>query len=154
MVSKQDRARLPAEIFGVGDAVWDIGKRAPYLGTIARDAAFSSRAPLLMTFAQEHSQMDHTMHSQLMADEFDEDTLIDATLYGPDDETIGTVGHVHGSGSAAQIVVDVGGFLGMGTKPVLLSASDVTFMRDEDGNVHATTNFTKDQMKAMPEHNE
>lgn len=96
--------------------------------------------------------MDHTMHGRLMADEFDDDTLTDATVYGPDDEKIGTVGHVHGSGSSAQIVVDVGGFLGLGTKPVLLSASDVTFMRDEDGNVHATTAWTKDQIKALPEH--
>jgi hypothetical protein len=96
--------------------------------------------------------MDHTMHSRLMADEYDEDTLLDATLYGPEDETIGTVSHVHGTGSDAQIVVDVGGFIGIGTKPVLLSASDVTFMRDDDGNVHATTTWTRDQIEALPTH--
>ena len=27
-----------------------------------------------------------------------------------------------------------------------------TDLRDEDGNVHAVTNWTKDELKAMPEH--
>lgn len=98
--------------------------------------------------------MDHAQHSPLTADEYDEETLMDTTVYGPDDETVGTVGHVHGTGSTAQIVVDVGGFLGIGTRPILLSASDVTFMRDEDGNVHAMTTWTKDQIKELPEHYE
>ena len=43
-----------------------------------------------------------------------------------------------------------GGFLGIGAKPVAVSASDLDFMRDEDGDVHAT--WTKDQLKGMPEH--
>jgi hypothetical protein len=30
--------------------------------------------------------------------------------------------------------------------------SRLTFMRDEDGTVHATTTMTKDEAKAMPEH--
>jgi hypothetical protein len=40
----------------------------------------------------------------------------------------------------------------MGAKPVSMTTSDLHFMRDEDGNVHATTTWTKDQVKALPEH--
>ena len=48
--------------------------------------------------------------------------------------------------------MDVGGFLGIGSKRIAVSASDLRFMRDEDGDVHAVTTWTKDQLKAMPEH--
>ena len=96
--------------------------------------------------------MDHTMHTRLMASDLHESMLMDAVVYGPDDEKIGSVSHVHGTDAAAQIVVDVGGFLGIGAMPVLLSASDVSFMQDEDGNVHGTTFWTKDQIRALPEH--
>lgn len=75
-----------------------------------------------------------------------------ATIYGPDDEEIGSVSHLHGSGTATQVVVDVGGFLGIGAKPVAVPVGNLDFMRDEDGDVHAVTSWTKDELKAMPEH--
>jgi len=49
-------------------------------------------------------------------------------------------------------VVDVGGFLGVGAKPVAVPASQLDLMRDENGHVHAVTNWTKDQLKDLPEH--
>jgi hypothetical protein len=96
--------------------------------------------------------MDHSKHIRLTAEELTADVLEDATIYGPGDEEIGTVAHLHGSGPTAQIVIDVGGFLGIGAKPVGIPISGLDFMRDEDGDVHAVTNWTKDQLKAMPEH--
>jgi len=71
-----------------------------------------------------------------------------ATIYGPGDEKIGSVSHLHGS----EVVIDVGGFLGIGAKPVGVSVQELAFMRDEDGDVHAVTTWTKDQLKEMPEH--
>jgi hypothetical protein len=96
--------------------------------------------------------MDHTKHQRLASAELTEGNLVDATIYGPDDETIGTISHFHGSGAGAEVVVDVGGFLGIGAKPVALPVSQLDVMRDEGGKVHATTPMTKDQMKALPEH--
>ncbi|KJV10657.1 photosystem reaction center subunit H [Elstera litoralis] len=96
--------------------------------------------------------MDHATHTRLVDSELNEATLMDATVYGPGDEKIGTVSHVHGMGPGTQVIVDVGGFLGLGAKPVALTATQLTFMRDEDGDVHATTAWTKDQIKALPEH--
>ena len=49
-------------------------------------------------------------------------------------------------------IIDVGGFLGIGAKPVAVPLTDLEFMRDEDGEVHAVTTWTKDQLKDMPEH--
>jgi hypothetical protein len=96
--------------------------------------------------------MDHSKHVRLSAAEITADTLEGATIYGPDDEKIGSVSHTHGAGQATAVVVDVGGFLGIGSKPVSVPIDQLDFMRDEDGDVHAVTNWTKDQLKAMPEH--
>ena len=96
--------------------------------------------------------MDHSTQTPLDAIDFTSETLVDAVVYGLDEEKIGTVSHVHGMGQATQVIVDVGGFLGIGTKPVMLTTSQLTFMRDEDGTVHATTSWTREQVKALPEH--
>lgn len=96
--------------------------------------------------------MDHTMHTPLAAAEMNEANLIDADIYGKDDEKIGTVAHVHGMGATTEVIFDVGGFLGIGSKSVALDASQMNFMRDEDGTVHATTSLTKEQAKDLPEH--
>lgn len=96
--------------------------------------------------------MDHAMHTRLTDGELIEANLLDAVVYGADDERIGTVSHVHGAGAATQVIVDVGGFLGIGAKPVALTTSQLDFMRDADGDVHARTTWTKEQIKALPDH--
>ncbi len=96
--------------------------------------------------------MDHSKHVPLRADEISAANLDGANIYGPDDSHIGDVAHTHGVGPAMNVIVDVGGFLGIGAKRVSLSASELNFMRDENGKVHATTPMTKDQLKALPEH--
>lgn len=92
--------------------------------------------------------MDHSKHTRLAPPELTADVLEGATIYGPGDEKVGSVSHLHGS----QVVIDVGGFLGIGAKPVSVPISELVFMRDEDGDVHAVTNWTKDRLKEMPEH--
>jgi hypothetical protein len=92
--------------------------------------------------------MDHSNHVRLRSDEMIPTILEGATIYGADDEKVGTVSHLHGS----QVVIDVGGFLGIGAKPVAVEASQLEFMRDKEGAVHAVTRWTKDELKEMPEH--
>jgi hypothetical protein len=96
--------------------------------------------------------MDHSKHVRLGTDALTPAIPEGATVYGADDDKVGSVDHVHGSGSSANVVIDVGGFLGIGAKPVSVPISDLDFMRDEDGDVHAVTSWTKDQLKDMPEH--
>lgn len=98
--------------------------------------------------------MDHSKHSTLNPAELTESILKGAPIYGPDDEKIGTIAHVHGIGAATGVVVDVGGFLGIGAKPVSLTADQVRMMRDEAGTVHGVTPRTKDELKALPEHHD
>ena len=110
------------------------------------------RSPTMPSMAEEEMTLDHLAHVRLADAELTESNLLDATIYGPDDEEVGSVAHLHGTGAGAQVIVDVGGFLGIGAKPVALSLSQLDFMRDDNGNVHATTALTKDQVKALPEH--
>jgi hypothetical protein len=98
------------------------------------------------------SIMDHSTHIRLTSEELTAPILAYATIYGPDDETIGSVSHVYGSGPDAQIIVDVGGFLGIGAKPVAIPASNLDFMRDEDGDIHAVTTWTEEELEGMPEY--
>lgn len=96
--------------------------------------------------------MDHSKHVPLGSNELNAEFLEDATIYGAGDEKVGTVSHLHGAGPSSKVVIDVGGFLGIGAKPVAVAMTDLRFMRDEDGDIHAVTSWTKDQLKAMPEH--
>ena len=96
--------------------------------------------------------MDHSKHVRLAANELIPSVIEGATIYGADDHKVGSVSHMHGSGADSQIIIDVGGFLGIGAKSVAVSANQLDFMRDDDGDVHAMTSWTKDQLKEMPEH--
>ena len=96
--------------------------------------------------------MDHSRHVRLTSTELTADILTGATIYGTNDQKVGSVLHIHGAGMGSRVVIDVGGFLGIGAKPVAVAATDLDFMRDESGDVHAVTAWTKDQLKEMPEH--
>ena len=96
--------------------------------------------------------MDHSNHIRLTEDELTQANLEGKSIYGADDHKVGTVDHVHGAGSSSSVVIDVGGFLGIGAKPVSVRVTDLDFMRDESGEIHGVTSWTKDQLKAMPEH--
>ena len=98
--------------------------------------------------------MDHSSNTVLDAIDFVPQTLLGATVYGDEDHKIGHIAHVHvhGLGAATKVVVEVGGFLGIGAKSVQMDTRDMTFMRDDDGKVHGLTSLTKAQVLALPEH--
>lgn len=97
-------------------------------------------------------QPDHSRHARLMPQELVPSVLEGAIIYGTGNRELGTVSHVQGSGPAAEVVVDVGGFLGIGAKPVALPAAQLDFMRDENGRVHALTEWSEAELKAFPEY--
>jgi hypothetical protein len=48
------------------------------------------------------------------------------------------------------VVIDVGGFLGMGEKEVAVGMDNLSWMTDEDGDKYLYTTFTKEQLEAAP----
>lgn len=78
-----------------------------------------------------------------------------ATVYGRDDETIGSVSSlkVGTDGKITDAVIDVGGFLGIGAHSVCLPFSDLTVLRETNGSdLRVNLDTTKEKLKAMPHH--
>ena len=76
-----------------------------------------------------------------------------AGVYDANDALIGEVGAVvmSADGKVTQTVIDVGGFLGIGEKPVALNLMDVDILRNEAGDeVRVYLNKTREQLDAMP----
>lgn len=96
--------------------------------------------------------LDHSLHTPLTRPEFTEAMLIGAPIYGADDDTVGTISHLHGTGAGTQVVIDVGGFLGIGAKPVLISIDQLNMMRNAAGHVHGRTLWTRQQLHDLPLH--
>ncbi|MGH6860372.1 MAG: PRC-barrel domain-containing protein [Phyllobacterium sp.] len=80
------------------------------------------------------------------------DKLIGSVVYGPEDETLGSVGDalMTPDGQMEAFVVDVGGFLGLGKKPIAISIENLDLMADESGKISVFTPFTKKELEAHP----
>ncbi|MDW4499907.1 PRC-barrel domain-containing protein [Sulfitobacter sp. D35] len=97
--------------------------------------------------------MAHDGYSPASADVISAETLTGARVYDANDEWIGEVSmFLLGEGDADnQAVVDVGGFLGIGEKPVALNIEELDILQADDGDdVRVYVSMTKDQLEAMP----
>ena len=94
------------------------------------------------------------MHPHLSSAELTAENLEGVQLYGPVDveHPVGKVSHLQGTGAAAKVIVDVGGFLGIGAKPVALDVAELEFRRDDTGTVYGRTSLSKDELEQLPEH--
>ncbi|MDQ0997272.1 sporulation protein YlmC with PRC-barrel domain [Phyllobacterium ifriqiyense] len=80
------------------------------------------------------------------------DKLIGSAVYGPEDETLGSVGDalMTPDGQIEAFVVDVGGFLGLGKKPIAVSIENLDLLADDSGKISVFTPFTKKELEAQP----
>lgn len=80
-----------------------------------------------------------------------------ATVYDAKNDRVGSIAELKmgTGGQIEQAVVDVGGFLGIGAKPVALSFSDLDIHKQVDGNTYRVyVNMTKEQLEALPAHSD
>ncbi len=96
--------------------------------------------------------MNHNAHIPLARREMTPAILAGAPIYDTDDTKIATIADVHGFGAADGVVINVGGFFGIGAKPVLIGVDHLNLVRDEVGNVLGVTSWTKEKLKILPEH--
>jgi hypothetical protein len=84
------------------------------------------------------------------------DELIGAGVYSYNDENIGEIGEVilTDDGQTDALIIDVGGFLGIGEKPVAVAFEDLEFRADESGTLYVYTQFTQEQLESAVEYNE
>lgn len=81
------------------------------------------------------------------------ETLTGAPVYDPTDARVGEVSELvlDADGQVTQTVVDVGGFLGIGEKPVALPLDQIEIMqRTDTSELRVFVSQTKEQLEAMP----
>jgi hypothetical protein len=80
--------------------------------------------------------------------------LIGASVYGPDDKSIGSIDDVivASDGQIKAAVIGVGGFLGVGQKDVAVPFNSLQVMQKADSSSieKITVTYTKDQLKDAP----
>jgi sporulation protein YlmC with PRC-barrel domain len=95
--------------------------------------------------------VDKSTLTEMPAGDLRTEDLVGTTVYGANDEMIGEIGDVVLEGEKVDsIIVDVGGFLGVGEKEVAVAMDNLAFMTDADGNTYLYTGFTKEQLDAQP----
>ena len=88
--------------------------------------------------------VDYVDAKQLTAEE-----MLGTSVYGSDRKSVGEIGNVlmTDDGQADAIIIDVGGFLGLGEKPVAVSFESVKFYREDNGGLTVMTPFTEDELE-------
>ncbi|TMV92051.1 PRC-barrel domain containing protein [Thioclava sp. BHET1] len=81
----------------------------------------------------------------------DPDVLNGEGVYGPNNDKVGDISKLVQSadGKVEGVVIDVGGFLGLGAKPVEIKADALTVFKN-DTSITVHTNQTEEQLKSMP----
>ena len=85
--------------------------------------------------------------------EFEVETLTGSTLYGVNDENIGEIGDLILSpeGQVEGVLVEIGGFLGLGEREVQIPFDRMSIMQSENGDLRAYIDATEEELEAMPE---
>jgi sporulation protein YlmC with PRC-barrel domain len=120
--------------------------------TTASNAAASANEPAATTTDNTATAaIDKASLTELPVEKISTNDFVGTTVYGADDAKVGEIGDVVLSTDKKvdAVIVDVGGFLGMGEKQVAVGLEKLKFMADKDGNRYLYTNFTKDQLEAQ-----
>lgn len=83
--------------------------------------------------------------------------IIGMRVYGANEEDLGEISEILLSkdGQAEGVIIDVGGFLGIGEKPVAVAFDAIELARSEDEMWSGVyTNFTEEELEAQPAYDE
>ena len=84
------------------------------------------------------------------------ENLTGATVVGPDGEDIAVVGDIllTEDGQVDAMLIDFGGFLGIGEKRVAVTLDNLEFAANENGDLLIYSDFTREQLEAQPAYDE
>jgi sporulation protein YlmC with PRC-barrel domain len=131
-----------------GQVLTESGER--YAATEDADAPADTTADANATAAADTDATDNS--AIINADgSMNASKLIGLDVQSPEDKKVGDIGEVvlDKDGKVEGVVVDVGGFLGIATHPVLLDWKDVT-LASQDGKDRAVVSLTKEKLEQMP----
>ena len=134
---------------------------APDTGKADKPAAPSTdttaQAPATETPDQTRTgAIDRSTLTEMPADQIRGEELVGTTVYGANDANVGEIGDVvlTQDGKVDAVIIDVGGFLGIGEKEVAVGMDKLSFMTDADGKKYLYTSFTEEQLNAAPAYDE
>lgn len=115
--------------------------------TMAKGTATTAATDTAQTSAIDRSTLKPVDVGTISANDF-----IGTAVYGANDARVGEIGDVAltKDGKVDAVVVDVGGFLGMGEKHVALALDNLQFMQDNSGNRYLYSSLSKEQLQAQP----
>ena len=93
-------------------------------------------------------------YSSVERDTLTAELLTGADVRDPSDASIAEVSDLvlTGEGQVTDVVLDVGGFLGIGARSVAIPMDRLTVAQSEGGAVRIWVNMTKEELEALPEH--
>ncbi len=101
--------------------------------------------------------MDGWVEISMAGGDFSAEELIDADVVNAENETVSSIDDLilNEDGSIQAVIMDVGGFLGIGEKSVEVSYDELTILKQEDGeDIKVYMNTTEDALNSMPEYEE
>jgi hypothetical protein len=100
------------------------------------------------------TEFDRSNYSPLAVEEVTVEQMTGARVYDSEDNAIGEISDFVVSGDTIeQVILDVGGFLGIGEKPVAIPLSDLEILKENDGDdIRVYSSQTKDALEALPKY--
>jgi sporulation protein YlmC with PRC-barrel domain len=144
-----ETATAPAET--AAPAPTDKTAKAPAPAAKTAEAPAPATPDTKATDPTETGAIDKSTLTEMPVGEIRGDDLKGTTVYGANDVRVGEIGDVvlAPDNKPDAVIVDVGGFLGIGEKEVAVGMDNLKFMTDKDGKKYLYTAFTKQQLEAQ-----
>jgi sporulation protein YlmC with PRC-barrel domain len=116
----------------------------------------TAQAPAAEPDTTKTAAIDKSTLTEMPAGDIRAEELVGTTVYGANDADLGEIGDVvlTQDGKVDAVIIDVGGFLGVGEKEVAVGMDNLQFMTDKDGKKYLYTTFTKEQLDAAAAYDE
>lgn len=127
---------------------------APVAADTATEAQTEGAAPAVPTIASDGTMTLPDGYAVIERDTLTAELLTGADVRGSDDTSIAEVSDLvlTGEGQVTDVILDVGGFLGIGARSVAIPMDRVTVAQAEGGAVRIWVNMTREELEALPEH--
>ncbi|WP_026757004.1 PRC-barrel domain-containing protein [Sediminimonas qiaohouensis] len=103
----------------------------------------------------QNSDMQATELSEEERSQLTAEQLMGQSVYDANGNEVGDIGEVlmNGDGESTEVVIEVGGFLGIGEKPVAVALKDLTISRSDGASsaLRIETAHTEEDLDSMPE---
>ncbi|MEW4458408.1 PRC-barrel domain-containing protein [Roseibium algicola] len=101
------------------------------------------------------AEVEREGYTEAVVAELTADDLEGATIYDANDEDIGEIDSliVSQDGTIEKVILDVGGFLGIGEREVAVTFDELQIIRNEDGSdLRVYVGATKEELEAQPDY--